>query len=294
MQGPPFPYQTHGGSLLSSASCPERSSWCLLPSVPAPLPHVLANVPWPGHPDRALIGERRGQQGRGEPGLGKAQPPSLTFHCVCHFLLGRKVLRVTIFCFNNLRGSHVPRSPCIASPSLGRFPAQPLHVGIARADRLPPAGVSAPQISPFTEPREPRVSWESLFRTFPQRFGKLVRKTGSFPCGITGGQEVGWSREQELHIPGADTVSVQRPVPWPQHPTHREVVLRLLHLNMLFLTRKDPVDKLKIQEMDVKTSVGDCTNGKRILFNVISKTTSSTHPQHPHECSSGLARITCM
>lgn len=168
MQGPLFPYQTHGGLLLSSAPCDERSSWCLLRSIPAPPPPVLANVPWPGHPAGALIGEWRGWQGREEPGLGKAQQPSLTFHCVCHFLLGRKALNVTIFCFNDLRGSHVPSSPCIASPSLGRFPAQPLHVGIARTDRLPPARVSAPQISPFTEPREPRMSWGSLFRTFPQ------------------------------------------------------------------------------------------------------------------------------
>lgn len=75
-------------------------------------------------------------------------------------------------------------------------------------------------------------------------------------------------------------MSVQGPVRWQQHPTHPEVILRLLHLNVLVLTREDPLDKLKMQEMDLKTSVGDCMDGKGILFNVISKMTSPTHPQH--------------
>lgn len=112
-----------------------------------------------------------------------------------------------------------------------------------------------------------------------------MRKMGSFPCGITQGQEVGGRREQGLHVPGMDMVSVQGPVRWPQRPTHQEVILRLLHLNTLVSTRKGPVDKLKMQEIiDVKTSVGDCMNGKGILFNATSKMTSSIHPQHPHEC----------
>lgn len=100
-------------------------------------------------------------------------------------------------------------------------------------------------------------------------------------------------RSRSHEVPGMDTVSVQGPVQWPQCPTLQEVILRLLHLNILGFTSKDPIDKLKTQEADVKTSVGDCMNGDRILFNAISKITSSTHPQHPHKCLSGLARITC-
>lgn len=152
MRGPPFPYQTHGGSLLSSASCHERSSWCLLPSIPAPLPHVLANVPWPGHPDRALIGERRGQQGRGEPGLGKAQPPSLTFHCVCHFLLGRKVLSVTIFCFNNLRGSHVPAVLALQAQAWGGFQLSPCTWGLQERTGFHQPGCQLPRYPPSLSP----------------------------------------------------------------------------------------------------------------------------------------------
>ena len=35
--------------------------------------------------------------------------------------------------------------------------------------------------------------------------------------------------------------------------THQEVSLRLLHLNLLGLTRNDPVDNPKKQEIDIKT-----------------------------------------
>lgn len=90
-----------------------------------------------------------------------------------------------------------------------------------------------------------------------------------------------------------DMVSVQGPVRWPQHPTPQEAIFRLLHLNILGFTSKDPIDKIKMQEVDVKNSVGDCVNREGTLFNAISKITSSTHPQHPHVCPSGLARITC-
>lgn len=72
-------------------------------------------------------------------------------------------------------------SPRIASPSLGRLPAQALHVGTAGTDRVPLARLSAPQTAPLTEPQDPCVSWEALLRTFPQFFGKLMRKMGSFP-----------------------------------------------------------------------------------------------------------------
>lgn len=109
-----------------------------------------------------------------------------------------------------------------------------------------------------------------------------MRKMGSFPHGITRGQEAGWRREQGLCIPGMDAVSVQGPVQWPQCPTHQEEILRILYLNVLGFTRKDPVDKLKMQEIDVKTSGRDRTNGKGILFNAVSKMTSSTHRQHPY------------
>lgn len=116
-------------------------------------------MPWlGGH------GEWRGWQGRGEPGTCKVQLPSLTFCCICYFLLGTKALNVPVSCFNDLRSSHMPRGPQVPSPSLGRFPAQPLHLEIARMGRVPLAWGSAPQIPLFTEPREPHTSWKCFFQ----------------------------------------------------------------------------------------------------------------------------------
>lgn len=97
------------------------------------MPPLIHPCPTASCPGKGALAQpsSRGVNGRVERAAGKrgAWPRQgaatiLTSHCVCHFLLARKASHVPIFCFNDLRGTHAPSSPHIASLSLGRFPAQ--------------------------------------------------------------------------------------------------------------------------------------------------------------------------
>lgn len=162
MQEPLLPCHTHGGLILSSAPCEERSSWCLLQSIPALLLPALASTAWPGMAVGIDWGVER-MAGRGEPGLGKAQPPALTFHCGCHFLLGREVLDILIFCFNDLRPAPCPAVLTAQVQAQGGFQLSPCTWGLQAASSQ---AVVFPV--PLSLGPNPRVPWESLPRTCPR------------------------------------------------------------------------------------------------------------------------------